>query len=215
MTIRTASGFTLWELLIALVVAGVVLGIGVPNFTQFQRNNAMAAATNELVTGLLAARSEAIKRQVPVTLCLSPNPLASAPVCDEAALDGGFVVFVDWSGSVDANGTPLLAAATDGNGHLDAGEQILLQRPAPGGSIAFAADSHVLSYGANGWRRQSAAVDSASVFLLCDDRANRDVGGRSAARVVRIDPTGRAHTLHGVDDVATAAAELGAGALCS
>jgi len=34
------SGFTLWELLVTLLVAGVLLSIGVPNFREFQRNGA-------------------------------------------------------------------------------------------------------------------------------------------------------------------------------
>lgn len=216
MAIRTTRGFTLWELLIALVVAGIVLGIGVPNFMQFQRNNAMAAATNELVTGLLAARSEAVKRQVPVTLCLTPDATAAMPDCDGGAARGTYLVFVDWSGSVDATGAPVLDAATDGNGALDAGESVLIRRDAPGGTIALWSDSDVLTYGANGWRRDPPGLQSASVFLLCDDRGNRRIGNRSTARVIRIDPTGRAHTLQGTDEVAQAATELSAfGADCS
>ena len=46
-----------------LLVAGVVLGIGIPNFIEFQRNGAMTAAANELLTGTLLARSEALKAQ--------------------------------------------------------------------------------------------------------------------------------------------------------
>ena len=57
-----------------LLVAGILLGVGVPNVMEFQRNGAMTAAANELVTGVLTARTEAVKRQVPVTLCASPDP---------------------------------------------------------------------------------------------------------------------------------------------
>ncbi|HUQ51320.1 MAG TPA: GspH/FimT family pseudopilin, partial [Gammaproteobacteria bacterium] len=74
-------GFTLWELLMTLLVAGILLGIGVPNVMEFQRNGAMTAAANTLVTGLLMARNEAVKRQAPVTVCLSDNPTAVAPTC--------------------------------------------------------------------------------------------------------------------------------------
>ena len=67
-----------------LAVAGVLLGIGVPNFVEFQRNGTMTAAANDLVTGTLLARSEALTRQgtAPVVLCLSSNPLDEMPICD-------------------------------------------------------------------------------------------------------------------------------------
>ena len=58
------SGFTLWELLITLLVAGILFGIGVPNFMEFQRNGAVTAAANEL-SRAPCARAEAVKRQVP------------------------------------------------------------------------------------------------------------------------------------------------------
>ena len=81
MNVRTQFGYSLLELMVSLTVAGVVLGFGVPNFMQLQRNNAMIGVANDLVSSLAIARSEAVKRQVPVTLCSSPNPTAVAPAC--------------------------------------------------------------------------------------------------------------------------------------
>jgi type IV fimbrial biogenesis protein FimT len=81
MNTRQQRGFTLWELLMTLLVAGILLGIGVPNVMEFQRNGAMSSAANDLVTGVLLARTEAVKRQVPVTLCLSADPDAVTPTC--------------------------------------------------------------------------------------------------------------------------------------
>ena len=48
-------------------------GVGVPVFTTLAANNRMSGATNDLVTSLHAARSEALKRQVTVTLCPTPD----------------------------------------------------------------------------------------------------------------------------------------------
>lgn len=169
-----------------VTVLGIVLGIGVPSFWTFQRTNAMAAATNDLVTGALLARSEAVKRQVPVTLCLSPNPTMDPPSCG-ADETGGFVVFVDENG----NGSP--GDATDGNAAVDAGEVVLLRRAAPGGSIRVWADADHVTYGRSGFPRDAAGgAASATRILLCDDRGNRlAMGSGSAARVVLIDATGR------------------------
>lgn len=201
-------GFTLWELMLALVVAGIVLGVGVPNFMDFQRSNAMTAAANDFVSGVLAAKTEAVKRQTPVTLCSSPDPTAANPVCGAGV--GGFIVFVDENG----NGDP--TDATDGNAVVDAGEAVLLQRAAPGGAIGVWSDSNYIAYGPNGQPRHPAAqaLPSATLALFCDDRGNRSAaGGLSAARVVRVEPTGRAQVRQDMAAVAAAAASI-AGASC-
>ena len=185
----------------ALLVAGILFGIGVPNVMELQRNGAMSAAANDLVTAVLLARNEAVKRQVPVTLCLTDDPLAGSPTCaPDAVADStarGFIVFVDENGNVDANGSPDLGDASDGNGALDAGETVLLRTPARGDPIRLSANCGNVSYGPNGWVRQAgglcfAGFGSPVVMLLCDDRGRRAAGGGlSSARAVRIDATGR------------------------
>ncbi len=169
-------GFTLWELMITLAVAGVVLGIGVPGFKEFLRNSTMTAEANDLVTGLLLARSEALKRQAPVTLCATAAANAATPTCGTSWK--GFVVFAD----------------ANGNAAVDAGEKVLLRREAAGGALGVWIDGggYVL-YGANGFKRKAdgKTEDSASNVLLCDDRGNRNRGGVSTARLVTIDPIGR------------------------
>ena len=70
---KKTSGFTLVELMITLIVAGVILAIGVPSFTTAIRNNRIAAMSNQLVSALSLARSEAVKRAETVTFCRSTN----------------------------------------------------------------------------------------------------------------------------------------------
>lgn len=66
-----ARGFTLLELLATMVVLAVLVGVAIPGMTELVRNNRVTAQTNELVTTLNFARTEAIKRgrrvQVEVT----------------------------------------------------------------------------------------------------------------------------------------------------
>lgn len=199
-------GVTLWELMMALTVAGIVLGIGVPSFVAFQRSNAMAGAVNEFVTAAHFARSEAVKRQVPVTLCVSPDPSASPPACGAGgAANAGLVVFVD------ENGNDSLTDATDGNAGIDADEPVLLRRAAPGGTLGIRTDSPYIAYAPNGFPRRASghASPSARLALYCDDRGNRQsIGGDSAARVVRIEPTGRTAVRRSVAAVEAAVAEL-------
>jgi type IV fimbrial biogenesis protein FimT len=213
------SGFTLWELLVALLVAGILVGIGVPSLTAAQRNAAMSGAANDLITGLLAARAEAVKRQVPVTLCASPDPTAANPVCSQngAGSNGGFIVWVDWDPAhVDANGTPTFTA-TDGNAAVDPNEVVLIRTAAPASAAPsgtlriFAAaqnpvNSGYVSFGPTGFVRQATGVGFGSVqwVLYCDDRGNKQSAGPevSTARVIRIDNTGRANVETATADVA-------------
>lgn len=90
------TGFTLIELMVAMAVATVVLTVAVPSFREFTRNNRLATQTNQMVTALNLARSEAVKRGVRVTLCTSADTSAEAPSCSESGdWEQGWVVFVD------------------------------------------------------------------------------------------------------------------------
>ena len=208
------NGFTLWELLVTLLIAGVVIGIGVPNMMEFQRNNANVAAANTLVTGTLMARAEAVKRQVPVTLCLSDNPNAPTPTCSPNAVANsatrGFIVWVDENGNTDpVTGAPILTDATDGNRVVDANEQVLMRSTAPGGTIRLSASCGNVSYGPNGFPRTGGpcVVNTPVVALFCDDRGNRATAGQiSTARIVQIDRIGRGQVLQELPDVTNAIA---------
>jgi type IV fimbrial biogenesis protein FimT len=213
MKLRQQTGFTLWELLVALLVVGIVFSFGVPNFREFQRNGAIVGAANDLVTGVLRARSEAVKRQVPVGLCLSDDPTAVVPTCSPNAIADsitrGFVVWVDENGNVDANGIPILTDGTDGNGVIDANEPVLMQSPPPGGSIELSANCGYVAYAPTGFTRDIAGLcnDATRAILYCDDRGSRPSSGNlSSARVVQINRLGRGLVLQDDVDVTNALA---------
>ena len=88
-------GFTLLELMLVLIIAGVLVGVGVPAMGNFFRNSRMSAAANDLLAAMYVARTEAIKRRTPVTLCTSANPAAASPTCANTAVLTGWFVFVD------------------------------------------------------------------------------------------------------------------------
>ncbi len=56
------AGFTLVELMVALGVLAILIGIATPNFREFIANQRLKSATHELYLTLLYSRSEAIKR---------------------------------------------------------------------------------------------------------------------------------------------------------
>ena len=65
---RKETGLTLIELLAALVIAGILFASAGPSIRGIFTSNRMATHLNQLSTGILYARSEAIKRVVPVAL---------------------------------------------------------------------------------------------------------------------------------------------------
>lgn len=87
---RSALGFTLFELMMTVAVAGVVLTLGVPSFVDMVRNNRAATNVNELLTAFSIARSEAIRRGLNVTVCRSSDGVT----CGDDWADG-WIVFRD------------------------------------------------------------------------------------------------------------------------
>lgn len=90
LTIRDSRGFTLLELMVALTVAAILFGVGVPSFVDMVRNNRAAANVNELSAAFAIARSESARRGINVTVCRSTDGLACG--ADWAA---GWIAFVD------------------------------------------------------------------------------------------------------------------------
>ena len=89
-TARLSRGFTLLELMVALTVAAVLFGVGVPSFVDMIRNNRAAANINELSTAFAIARSEAVRRGAAVTVCRSSD----GATCG-ANWAAGWIIFVD------------------------------------------------------------------------------------------------------------------------
>lgn len=103
-------GFTLVELLVVLAVGAILLTIAIPGYAFLVNGSRLAAVTNDLVTALQLARSEAIKRGMRVTVCKTSNAMAAPPVCDTTtSWQQGWLVFVDGGtkGVIDSGDTLL------------------------------------------------------------------------------------------------------------
>jgi type IV fimbrial biogenesis protein FimT len=70
---RRARGFTLIELMVTVTVIAILALIAAPSFNEAILSNKLAGFSNNFVASVQLARSEAIKRNTPVTLCRSAD----------------------------------------------------------------------------------------------------------------------------------------------
>ena len=59
---KLGRGFTLLELMVTIAVLAILATVGVPSFRDLIQNNRVTTQTNELVSALSFARTEAVKR---------------------------------------------------------------------------------------------------------------------------------------------------------
>lgn len=104
------QGFTLLELMVALVVVSILLTVGLPSFSATVRQNCTITAANSLLTVLTAARSEALKRDRIVGVCKSADGIS----CATGATIGwerGYIMYADLNANGARNtGEPLIRA---------------------------------------------------------------------------------------------------------
>lgn len=94
------TGLTLIELIVTLAVLSTLLAIGVPQLTSTSANSRLTTAINTLTGDLAFARTEAIKRGVPITV--------ESTNADWAI--NGWTVTENESGTVTLRITPQLSA---------------------------------------------------------------------------------------------------------
>jgi type IV fimbrial biogenesis protein FimT len=178
---RKAAGFTLYELMLVLAIAGVLFAIAIPNMRDFVWNGRMTSAANDLLTAVYRARSESVKRHTQTILCFSADPTAATPACGGNGTQG-WVVFAD----------------TDNSGTVTGTEEVLLRHGALPATISLFSkpngNAGYLAFNNAGFARDVVALGAdLQGIVLCDSRGNKALNGpdNSAARGVMISPTGR------------------------
>jgi len=68
-------GFSLVELATALTIIAILMMLGMPSFSEYINNARLGAVAQSFYAGLSQARSEAIRRNVPVEFAMTNTPI--------------------------------------------------------------------------------------------------------------------------------------------
>lgn len=158
---KKERGFTIIELMVTVVIAGILMGLAVPAFNTTIRANRMATQANLLIGSLNIARSEAVKAGRTATVCVSSDP-------NKVTCTGETDWAVGWLVWVDDNGDTV----------FDANEVRRSNDSLPP-NMTFTSAATSVQYSAQG------AANAVAAMSLCDDRVGE------TGRLLSISNTGR------------------------
>ncbi|MDH5473111.1 MAG: GspH/FimT family pseudopilin [Gammaproteobacteria bacterium] len=186
---KKLRGFTLVELMVVIAIAGLVLAFGMPALSPFIQNGRITTVTNDLISALYVARSEAIRMGSTGCVCPSNNPTAGADATCNATdnWEMGWISFLDnstgnctFDGGIDGGGTDVLLKVWDGSSYSDK----MTVRATNDNNSINAVD--YVRFNSRGATLTSGGVMQQGVFNICDSRGVADVNGKSVARGVQM-----------------------------
>lgn len=167
-------GFTLIELLVTVSIAGILIGIAVPSFKAIIRNSRLTTYTNEFITSLNLARSEAIKRGVPVTVRKVDNN-SKTKLAADAEWEDGWDIFTD----SDLDGVA---------GKFDGKDVLIKSNVAFNATYTLRGRGVVANYIRFGAFGQPVNGD---ILILCDNSDGNAIPEADTAKLIDISNTGR------------------------
>jgi type IV fimbrial biogenesis protein FimT len=169
---RISDGFSLIELMIALAIFGLLLGLGIPSYGWWIGSRQLANHAEYLTETLNLARSEAIKRGMRVNLCKSRD----RKQCDHAASwDAGWIMFAD----------------ENRDGSIEASENVIRSEGPARDRITISANrplADYVSYTSFGYARMLSGALQMGTFVVCkpgQDAIQVVLANSGRARIVR------------------------------
>ncbi len=185
-----SRGFTLIELMTAIALTALLLTLAAPSLRTFIQNRRITGATNDFVSAIHMARTEAMKRGAWVVLCRTgdPNDLADGnedPVCKANVYPGGGAnQNKDWSAGWLMYALPVGDTTLEPYGS-GTDTLVAVGTPAPTGVSITAntyGDEYLVFFGDGS---QNVSSGGPAVYSICDDR------GASTGRTVTVPRGGR------------------------
>lgn len=165
-------GFTIIEIMLVLIVLGILTILAVPAMRFYIQNSRAIVMTTDFTSALAFARSEALKRGTPVTICAS-NDTVNYNTCGASnTWSNGWIIFTD------PNADGVIAASTD---------RLKIHQALPVGSSITTTQARI-TYNSTGF-----ATAGSGTFTLMASGCTGNYG-----RLITISTTGRAH----IDEIA-------------
>lgn len=175
------KGFTLIELMIAITILAIILVVGVPSFQTSIQNNRLITNANGLISAMMIARNEAIKRGVDVQI---------RSISGNANWSTGWAVVTDNNNDNAFSATPDCLGNNDCEVHRSAGLNtgVILN--------AVANNRTLFQFDPRGRLRTSITL-LPDTLVMCDSR-----GFVAQARAIVITNTGRGRVVSATDPAA-------------
>lgn len=166
---RLHRGFSLIELVVAILVAAILAAIAVPSFRGVIQRHRLLASADDLQASVQYARTEAVLRATYVSLCASTD---GASCSASTSYDTGWLVYSHPVATTGASDAYSAGAAS--------GMQILRVGPAMNLVSARAIDQAPITFGQQGQLEAVASRTNPSqpvAFVLCAMPAGRPGSG--------------------------------------
>jgi type IV fimbrial biogenesis protein FimT len=161
------NGFTLFELLVALGIAALLVTVGVPSMRDMIMDNRIISQANHFVATINAARSSAVRYQRAAIVCSTANFDAAVPTCSGSTdWSDGWIVWVD----------------KDRNTATSADEIVVVSPPLSGSVTMTSGAVASFSYDSRGF-----GTTAADDISFCDSRSGE------TGRIIRVNAAGRIH----------------------
>lgn len=178
---KKISGFTLIELIAVMSIVIILASVAVPSFDDTIKRRRLSSATTDLLGEFEYARSESVKRNLPVTICATTDN----STCDSENWEDGRLVFID-----DGAGTE----DDRGNGVVNGEEVLKIFGSAPHAvtirSTIFAESGYVVF-------NEDGSVEDVGTMVMCD---GREGGSSDYAKAINLSIIGQSRKAYDSDE---------------